>query len=282
MDGEQITGAEVQEVTEPVTQENTEPVNPTAEVTETAQEAAPQTETEPTAERNTEEDARFASVRRKAEADAKAKYEAQLAQANAEFKRLFGSYVNPETGKPIETAADYLAAFQAQQRQQRDAELRSKGIDPSIIEEAINNSPVVRHAEEMNRQFVQAEAQRQLESDLKEIRQIDPSIKSEADLINHPSYQKVYDLVSKNGLSVADAYKLANYSELSARKTAAVKQAAINQAKGKNHMETTGSGVASEDNLADVPASTMAEYKKFYPNLTEAQIKVKYNELFKK
>ena len=276
-----VQGAEAQEATEPAETTVTEPVNPT-EGAEGAQESATEANSEPTAERNTEEDARFASVRRKAEAEAKAKYDAQIAQANAEFKRLFGDYTNPITGKPIESAADYLAAFEAQQRQQMDNELRQKGIDPKMIEDAINNSPIVRQAEAMNRQFLQAEAERQLASDIKAIGEIDPAIKSEADLLNHPSYQKVFELVSKNGLTLTDAYKLANYSELSAKNNAAVKQAAINQAKGKAHMEATGSGHSTDDNLVDVPASTMQVYREAYPGLKDSEIKLKYNEFLKK
>ena len=279
-----VQGAEAQEATEPAETTATEPVNPTegADEANSTTENATEANSEPNAERNTEEDARFASVRRKAEADAKAKYEAQLAQANAEFKRLFGEYTNPLTGKPIESAADYIAAFEAQQRQQRDAELRAKGIDPKMIEDAINNSPIVRQAEAMNRQFMEAEAQRQLASDIKAIGEIDPTIKSEADLLNHPSYQKVFDLVSKNGLSLTDAYKLANYSELSAKQNAAVKQAAINQAKGKAHMEATGSGHSTDDNLVEVPASTLAIYREAYPGLSDSELKLKYNEFLKK
>ena len=284
MDGQEfVTGAEVQEVTEPATTE-TEPVNPTAEATEkteTATETAPQAETEPKADGKTEEDARFASVRRKAEEDARAKYDAQTAQINAEFKRMFGAYKNPETGKPIESWQDYLAAMEAQNRQQREAELRDKGIDPNIINEMVNNSPVIRQANQVIQQNVQMEAQRRLESDLKAVSEIDPTIKTMQDLLNHPSYGSVYEYVSKNGLSLPDAYRLANYKELSAKNNAAVKQAVINQTKGKSHMEATGTGVADNDNLAEVPASTMAAYKQFYPNLTEQQLKVKYNEFLK-
>jgi hypothetical protein len=84
MDGQEfVAGAEVQETTEPAIQE-TEPVNPTAEATETAQ-AAPQAETEPTtddANGKTEEDARFANIRRTAEEKANAKYAARNYRRN--------------------------------------------------------------------------------------------------------------------------------------------------------------------------------------------------------
>jgi hypothetical protein len=78
-----------------------------------------------------------------------------------------------------------------------------------------------------------------------------------------------------------DAYKLANYSTLSAKNTAAAKQAAINQINGKNHLEATSNGRATNDEMADVPASLAATWKSMNPGLTEAEIKVKYNEFLK-
>ena len=276
----EVNGAEVQETAEPATQTEQQPVNNTAEATESV-ETAPQTETEPTTDGKTEEDARFASVRRKAEEAARAKYEAQTAQINAEFKRLFGNYKNPETGKPIESWDEYIAAIEVQNRQQKEAELREKGIDPGFLNDLIENSPVIRQAKQVIDQNVQHEAQRQFENDLKELSKIDPAIKTAQDLFNHPSYGRVYELVSKNGLNLQDAYKLANYAELAAKSNAAVKQAAVNQAKGKTHMEATGTGIATNDNLVEVPAGMMATYKQFYPGLTEAEIKVKYNDYLK-
>jgi len=284
MDGlENVTGVEAQGVTEPATQENV-----TVNQTEDAQNAA-QTGAESTENGNevpegakaggkTEEDARFASVRRKAEEDARAKYEAQQQSIDSEFKRLFGNYKNPQTGKPIENVSDYLVAIQAQQKQAREEELRAKGVNPELIEEMINNSPIVKQAESMIQQNMQAEAARRYAEDLKALSEIDPSIKSEADLMAHPSYPQVYEFVSKNGLSLPDAYRLANYNSLSAKNNAAVRQAAINQAKGKNHLEATGAGMASGKDLQEVPASTLARMREFYPDLTDEQIKVKYNE----
>lgn len=277
-----VQGAEVQEVTEPATT-TTEPVNPTEGATETNQ--PEESTSEPTAdgqkEGKTEEDSRFASVRRKAEEDAKAKYGAEIQKWNEAFKNEFGSFSNPKTGKPIEGVADYFEALRAQNELAREQELRSKGIDPRMIEEMVNNNPIVQKANEVIQQNQQTEAQRQLEADLKAVSEMDPSIKTLEDLAKHPSYPRVYDFVAKNGLSVADAYYLANRSELSAKSNAAAKQAAINQVKGKNHLEATKAGVANNDNLAEVPASLAATWKMMNPDLTESQIQVKYNEFLK-
>ena len=278
MDGlENVASVETQEVAAPGTQEET--VNQTETQTEqnAEQESGAEGAEVAAAETKTEEDSRFANVRRKAEEEARLKYESQYRQINDDVKRLFGGYKNPETGKAIETMADYLEAYEAQQRLAQQEELRQKGIDPNMLNEIINNSPVVRQAQAAMEQQIKSESERKLAEDLKELGKIDPSIKSTEDLLNHPSYPQIYEYVSKHGLSLPDAYKLANYSTLNARQEAAVKQAAINQVKGKNHLETTGKGVADGDNLVDVPESTLREYRKFYPDLTDHELKVKYN-----
>lgn len=281
-DFEQVTGAEVQEAAAPETTA-TEPVNPTSEgqTAESTVETAENTTEAPTADGKTEEDSRFASVRRKAEEEARAKYGAETQKYNERIRQMCAGKTHPDTGKPIETLEDYFDALEAQERNAMNEELRAKGIDPKLIEDMVNNSPVVRQANAVMQMNMQAEAQRQLEEDIKVLSKIDPSIKTVNDLTSHSSYQQVFDLVSKHGLSLVDAYKLANYETLAAKSNAAAKQAAINQAKGKNHMEATGSGHSSNDELAEVPASLEATWKNMNPGLTESEIRVKYNEFLK-
>ena len=278
MDGfdENVAGVEEQEATAPATQE-TEPENPTVEGQEVAE-----PEAEPTADGKTEEDARFANVRRRAEEKAKAKYDAEIQRWNSEVKSMFGGYSNPRTGKPIETVSDYIAAIKAQEEIARENELREKGVDPQIISEMVNNNPVVQQANAIMQLNLRNEADRKFNEDLKELGRIDPSIKTEADLVAHPSYQQICNLVSLNGLSIVDAYKLANFSELSAKQTAAAKQAAVNQAKGKNHLEATRNGMTTNTDLVDVPASLESTWKMMDPSLTDEQIRIKYNEFLKK
>ena len=280
MDGQEfVEGAEVQETTAPAATE-TEPVNPTAEATEQA-EAAPQAETEPNADNEngkTEEDARFANVRRMAEEKANAKYAARNARIDAEFQRLFGNAVNPLTGKPITSAEEYIAAYAEQKRRDDEEELKAAGITNERFAEMVRNLPEFKQAMEANARMQKAEEERYFGEALKEIQKMEPSIKSREDLEKHPSYSEVYDLVMNHGITLEKAFKYANLEALSAKNSAAVKQAAVNQAKGKAHLEATGSGMASGKEMKEVPASTMADLKKFYPKLTEAELKAKYNE----
>ena len=266
-------GAEGQEVTEPAGQEEVTDNN-TDEGTETG--AVEEPESEPTGGK-TEEDSRFASVRRKAEEEARSKYEAQMQNVNSEVKRLFGNVKNPTTGAPIESFDDYIKAVEEQQRLVREQEMRSKGIDPKIIDEMIQASPVIRQANQIMQDSLKNEAAQKLAADLKAVSEIDPSIKSEADIVNLETYPQILDFVTNHGLSLPEAYKLANYDSISSKKAEAAKQAAVNQAKGKSHMEQSGNGASTSENEVDIPQSEISTWREYYPGLSDAELKKKYN-----
>lgn len=266
-------GEEAQEVTEPDGLEGVTDNN-TVEGTET--DVVDEPETEPTGGK-TEEDSRFASVRRKAEEEARSKYEAQTQNINSEFKRVFGSVKNPVTGAPIEGWEDYIKAVEEQQRLTREQEIRSKGIDPKIIDDMIQASPVIRQANQIMQDNLKNEAAQKLAADIKAVSEIDPSIKSEADIAKLETYPKILDLVSKHGLSLPEAFKLANYDSIATRKAEAAKQAAVNQAKGKSHMEQSGNGTSTSENEVDIPQSEIHIWREYYPGLSDAELKKKYN-----
>ena len=266
------SGAEGQEVTEPAEQEVVTDNN-TVDGTEPE---GNEPETEPTGGK-TEEDSRFASVRRKAEEEARSKYEAQMQNVNSEVKRLFGNVKNPTTGAPIESFDDYIKAVEEQQRLVREQEMRSKGIDPKIIDEMIQASPVIRQANQIMQDSLKNEAAQKLAADLKAVSEIDPSIKSESDIANLETYPQILDLVTKHGLSLLEAFKLANYESIATKKAEAAKQAAVNQAKGKSHMEQSGNGASTSENEVDIPQSEISTWREYYPGLSDAELKKKYN-----
>lgn len=266
-------GAEEQEVTEPAGQEEVTDNN-TDDGTEPV--VGDEPEAEPTGGK-TEEDSRFASVRRKAEEEARSKYEAQTQNINSEFKRLFGNVKNPATGAPIEGWQDYINAVETQQRLAREQEIRSKGIDPKLIEDLVQSSPAIRQANQIMQDNLKNEAAQKLAADIKAVSEIDPSIKSEADIAKLETYPQILDLVSKHGLSLPEAFKLANYDSIATRKAEAAKQAAVNQAKGKSHMEQSGKGTSTSENEVDIPQSEIHIWREYYPGLSDAELKKKYN-----
>ena len=155
--------------------------------------------------------------------------------------------------------------------------MRSKGIDPKIIDEMIQASPVIRQANQIMQDSLRNEAEQKLAADIKAVSEIDPSIKSEADIANLETYPQILDLVTKHGLSLLEAFKLANYESIATKKAEAAKQAAVNQAKGKSHMEQSGNGASTSENEVDIPQSEISTWREYYPGLSDAELKKKYN-----
>jgi hypothetical protein len=155
--------------------------------------------------------------------------------------------------------------------------LQEKGIEPDVLERIINESPAIREAQQILEENKKAEANRLLEADLKVLSEIEPSIKTIEDVAKHESYEKVLAYV-QNGLGLADAFKLANYDSLVTKKSEAVKQAAVNQAKSKNHMETTNGVAVASETLMPIPNGVLAKWKMAYPELSMEQLTKKYND----
>lgn len=242
--------------------ETTEDVETEAEVVEEGEEE--QEVTEPAFDKN----AIAAAARREAEAE--------LKKRDAEYARRFANYTNPVTGKPIQSERDYFEALDAQETIRRNQELRDKGVDPAIIDQAIANNPMVRQAEMVLEQTRQEQLQRGIEEEIRQINALDPTIKSFTDLENCPNRDALLEMVQK-GYSLYDAYRLANYDQLMSRKSAAAEQKAINQAKGKSHLTPTSSGSSQNDGLEDIPVSQLDKWRAFFPDASEKELKEKYN-----
>ena len=133
-----LEGANVQEPAAPVATDNQveEPIVPEGDAGTAEPGITDQIQSD-------ELNSQFAAARRKAEES----YNRKMSGINSEVKRLFGSVVNPVTGKNIETMEDYLQACEHQQREILNQELTDKGIDPNLIEQMVNNSPAIRQAQ---------------------------------------------------------------------------------------------------------------------------------------
>ena len=82
-------------------------------------------------------------------------------------------------------------------------------------------------------------------------------------------------------MKLHDAFRLANYQQLTSNNADAARQAAINQARGKTHMQTTTEGVSKSDGMAEIPASELPRWKAFFPDASMKELKEKYNRVHK-
>ena len=267
--GEEAEDAGANEVEESATsQEDTEEVSEETVEEESGNDEPPK--------QTDEENARYAAIRRRAEEDARKKYDAKANARNQQIAAMCQGITHPATGQPITTMDDYLDALAIQQKQAREQELRDKGIDPSLIDRAVAQSPIVMQAQAY---MAQAEEQAQLaqvQRDVEEISKLDPSIRDAKDLYEAPYTPALIEFCQKHGTTLTEAFKIINYDNHLTSRDAANRQQAINQMRGKDHLASQPNGVATENDDVEVPAEIMARFKA--DGKTEKQIR----ELYKK
>ena len=147
--------------------------------------------------------------------------------------------------------------------------MRQCGIDANVLNRMIENNPVVQQARQMTARMQQEEGQRAMQQQIDEISKIDPSVTDFNSLVSHPNFQQFNARVMQ-GYSMVDAFKLANYDQITAKKAAAAKQAALNSVNGKNHLNPTKGAGSGEDIV--VPEETMAMYRMAFKGWTNQQI----------
>lgn len=232
------------------------------------------TEGEPNEEQpELDRNAIYADARRRAEAEAKRKQ----AAVDAEYAERFKDYKNPITGQPIRSAKDYFDALTAQEQLQTKKTLADNGIDPNLIEKAVNNSPAVKAANLVIAEQRIEKVKSYLEEQIREVGKIDPDIRSAQDIEKSDRYPQILAYVNNNRLSVVDAYKLVYADKLNEKKTAAVKQQAINNARSQSHLKATESGAGSGDNLVNIPENQLAQWREFFPDKPDKELREIYN-----
>ena len=255
-----------------------------------SEEETTETESEETAEQNgdgepqqqsAEENARYAAIRRRAEEDARRKYEAMMSQRDQQIAAMCKGVTHPVTGQPITSVSDYLDALQIQQRQASEQELQDKGVDPQIIDRMIATNPVVMQAQQVIEQTKQSEAAARIQREIAELSKYDPNINSFEDLANLPNYPDMVAFVAQTGgnASIVDAYKMLNFDSFMNQTGEAARQKAINQMRGKEHLSTQP-GTATEDDMVEVPADIMSRWKE--EGKTEKQIRELYKSVASK
>lgn len=275
-------GGNEQEVAEPAeaeVEDNTESAD--ADNPEDAADAAP---TKPvlTKEQRRENAQRRRQQEQQAAIDAALQAEKDKHQKELEelFRRT--GMKNTFTGEAITTMEQFRSWDKQFKDQQLQKDLQAGKVSREGIEQIVSEHPIVKQAAEVvqrneadqKRQQQEAAAQR-IQEEITQIGKLNSSIKNVNDLLTMPKAKEFYEFVQK-GYSFIDAYKLANFEELTSGNAEAARQAAMNNARGKQHMtpvgNTRGQGAIS------VPSSQIAMYRAFNPNATEADIQAHYNK----
>lgn len=213
------------------------------------QEQQPQAQPQP-GEMSLEQRRENAARRRRAETRAAIQeaVEAERTHARQDVEQVLhdAGLTNPADGTPITNLEQYRAFKKAQQQAK-----------PAAPQARTNPAMEARVA-----------------SELAQIRQMNPNIRTVGDLLTMPRAKEFYQLV-KRGNNFVDAYKLAHYDQLTQRAAAAARQQAQNLARSKGHLIAAaqrGKGGAT------VPAPEMDLFRAFNPQASEAAIQAYYNK----
>lgn len=184
-------------------------------------------------------------------------------EAIAEYERSRKYLAERRGYKSVEhmDAEDFKDAVKNAESPEEIAEIRRKEID---------RDPEVQAArEQMNKNYRQAQ--------LAEIHKLDPSINSMDDLVAMENFDEFDYLAKKGGMTMVQAFKVAAFDRLQAKRAEAARQAAVNAAKSKSHLKSTSAGAAS--NSVPIPRSTYEQYKAIFPDWTDSRIREHWNKV---
>lgn len=225
---------------------------------------------------------------REREAERQALTAAAQARVDAVYADLFAGQTNPYTGQPIRTEADFRAYREARTRQEREEQMLSAGVDPTALRGMVDDA-VKPLREEVQRQRLEsvnaearnvtARAQAAIRQGLEAVRvKYDSGIQTLEDIAAMPTGAAFRSYVEK-GLSIEDAFYMANREAVDKRRMEAARQAGIKQASGKRHM-TPMPGAAGEAPYVATPRQREM-YREINPNATDDEINAAYGEFYK-
>lgn len=227
-------------------------------------------------------DSIYAAARRRAESEARARYEKEQQERDAYYAKLCEGRLNPETNRPITTEAEYREAMSAMQRVSAMNELQEKGVDPNVIERYIANSPEIQQSKRMLAEMQDREAKEQLDKDIQTIMSLDRSYETKEALMQSEAFQNAVGLCKQlPGLRIQDAYKVVNFDALRDAGVKAAKQAAVNEARGKDHLKTTPNTPAGKGSV-EIPEAEFSKWKRFYPDKSRKELNALYAKVHSK
>ena len=207
---------------------------------------------------------------------------------DAAYAKLLGGQINPFTGKPITTQAEYEAYEAMKAQQSTNNALQKAGIDPSLIQQMVQQevAPMKQQmrAEQAQRYEAQAAAYNRKMEEAKEAAAksiaalYDPSIQSFDDILAMPTVGKFNDLLQK-GNSFEESFYLANREAIDKRRAAAAYQKGVAAGASKQHLSPAPAASGAEPVI--VPADVARNYREVTPGMTDEAIAKDYAAFLK-
>lgn len=192
--------------------------------------------------------------------------------------------VHPLTGKPIQSAQEYAEALEIQTQREQQEQLKQAGLDPALIDRAIQTHPAILQAQMMaehaTRERVQLEIDQSLTRQFAEVQALNPELKTFEDLTKLPNFAE-FDRLVRTGVDLATAYKASHFAEVRKSGVAAGKQAALNAVSSKSHHDPLpGSAPSGED--VEMSDRELSIFKEMFPDEPVEKLKKRYAATFRK
>lgn len=216
----------------------------------------------------------------------------QQSRDNA-YRAAFEGKLNPYTGRPILSQADYQDYERARAEEQRrlnEQRLNESGLTPELLRSVVEDMPVIQQARQVLREAEEARARAEaqqangwFQEQLKGIAALglDTDVKTLDDLAGkYPeTYGKMMERVSR-GNTLVEAYQMVNFDALMSHRTAAARQAAMNSSAGKTHLTPSGQAGATGD-MTEVPREVRQMYRDLNPGMSDAEIRRAYGDFLR-
>jgi hypothetical protein len=183
-------------------------------------------------------------------------------------------------GAKITNAQEFKQWQQDAAAQQRSQRLQAGQLTNEDLQAAIEESPAMDRVRQLSEQMQQAQQQEQrrqfqaqVDLEMEQIRQMDPSIHSLTDILQGPGGQEFADLVNEKNLSFVEAFKLTHYDKLVSAQQQAAQLGAARAAHSKDHLTSYG---ANSGEGVRVPKEVREFYRIMRPDLTDEQIRRDY------
>lgn len=295
-------GGKGQEVTEPVdagvtetepeqapTGENAEGAGAVAQSAQNPSEGGSQTEQKPKetnekkpqTEAERREQAKMRRERERTELEASIRKE-EADKRDAQVKRILsalGVKDSANGGKAVESYEEFEKMQARQRTAQMQRDLKAGKLTPETLGTAVLETPEIKEvlqaakdakaaAEEAQGKAKLAQFNANMQTELAEIRKLNPNIQSTDDIVRMETGPEFARLV-RTGLRPSEAYKLANFEQLQSSARNAAEQAARNAAAGKAHMQPTP---AKGQAQVSVPEEYKQNMRRFNKGITDAEI----------
>lgn len=191
---------------------------------------------------------------------------------DANYAAAFMGRKNPYTGKPILTKADFdqyvrdtEAASRADEQSAAEDELKKIGITPEQLEALMGKTKFgqeMRAALDYTRRQAADSHKKAIDEliakDIAEIAKYDPTVKDVDSLKKTAHGKEIEKRVASGRYTWKEAWMLENFDAMQSARTDAAKQAAMNAASSKDHLQSTAQRGSGE---VDVPDSVAEMYK---------------------